>query len=148
MQLLKCISYVRCTKHTLELETPLETTSLRQPTIGVSHRERDRFPPQHHSASPPPHSHNARPTNRLTHPNTSCVLQAALEKVEKSMAEARAATSGMLEPDSDDEDGPDTSRRSSMIGAPAAVSEQDLAPLVLAAKKARAAGSTAPQVWK
>ncbi|CAM9886122.1 unnamed protein product, partial [Ectocarpus sp. 12 AP-2014] len=72
--------------------------------------------------------------------------KAALEKVEKSMAEARAATSGMLEPDSDDEDGPDVSRRSSMIRAPAAVSEEDLAPLVLAAKKARAAGSTAPQV--
>eukprot|EP00752_Nemacystus_decipiens_P009380 g8383.t1 len=69
----------------------------------------------------------------------------ALEKVENAMASAREATSGMLEPDSDDEDS-DSSRRPSMMGAPAAVSEEDLAPLVAAAKKARVAGSTAPQV--
>lgn len=61
------------------------------------------------------------------------------------MASAREATSGMLEPDSDDEDS-DSSRRSSMMGAPAAVAEEDLAPLVAAAKRARVAGSTAPQV--
>ncbi|CAM9718333.1 unnamed protein product [Hapterophycus canaliculatus] len=34
------------------------------------------------------------------------------------------------------------------MGASDAVSEEDLAPLVAAAKKARAAGSTAPQVQK
>lgn len=64
------------------------------------------------------------------------------------MASAKEATSGMLEPDSDDEDSSDSgsSRRPSMMGAPAAVSEEDLAPLVAAAKKARVAGSTAPQV--
>ena len=64
------------------------------------------------------------------------------------MASAKEATAGMLEPDSDDEDssGSDSSRRPSMMGAPAAVSEEDLVPLVAAAKKARVAGSTAPQV--
>eukprot|EP00903_Cladosiphon_okamuranus_P011080 g10459.t1 len=71
--------------------------------------------------------------------------KAALEKVETAMASAREATSGMLEPDSDDEDS-DSSRRPSMMGAPAGVTEEDLAPLVAAAKKARVAGSTAPQV--
>ncbi|CAB1114761.1 unnamed protein product [Ectocarpus sp. CCAP 1310/34] len=86
--------------------------------------------------------------NRQKAKASSGEAKAALEKVEKFMAEARAATRGMLEPDSDDEDGPNVSRRPSMIRAPAAVSEEDLAPLVLAAKKARAAGSTAPQVWK
>ncbi|CAM9301743.1 unnamed protein product, partial [Scytosiphon promiscuus] len=72
----------------------------------------------------------------------------ALMKVEKAMADAKNATSGMLEPDSDDEDAMSSmsgSRRSSM-GTPDAVTEQDLAPLVAAAKKARAAGSTVPQV--
>lgn len=73
-------------------------------------------------------------------------LQAALDRVEKAMGDARSATAGMLEPDSDDEDGFGSSRRSSIVGAPPAVSEQDLAPLVSVAKKARVAGSTAPQV--
>lgn len=64
------------------------------------------------------------------------------------MGDAKSATSGMLESESDDEDGGSSvsgSRRSSM-GSPEAMSEEDLAPLVAAAKKARAAGSTAPQV--
>lgn len=75
--------------------------------------------------------------------------QVALEKVENAMASARDATSGMLEADSDDEDASvsGSSRRPSMMGAPAVVSEEDLAPLVAAAKKARVAGSTAPQVF-
>lgn len=65
------------------------------------------------------------------------------------MASAKEATSGMLEPDSDDEDSSDSSsRRPSMMGTPAAVTEEDLAPLVAAAKKARAAGSTAPNVME
>ncbi len=86
--------------------------------------------------------------SRWTRQHQHQPTQAALEKVEKAMASAKEATSGMLEPDSDDEEDSSglSTRRPSMMGAPAAVTEEDLAPLVAAAKKARAAGSTAPQV--
>lgn len=76
------------------------------------------------------------------------IIQAALDRVEKAMGDAKTATSGMLEPDSDDEDSVSSSRRSSMIVSPATVTDQDLAPLVSAAKKARVAGGTTPQVCR
>lgn len=58
------------------------------------------------------------------------------------MSDAEQATSGVLEPDSDDDS--ESSRRSRL--APSGVSEDDLYPIVSAAKKARAAGSTGRQV--
>lgn len=60
------------------------------------------------------------------------------------MTDAKAATSAVLEPDSDDES--DVSSRRQMSAPAPAVSEEELYPLVSAAKKARVAGGTAKQV--
>lgn len=76
--------------------------------------------------------------------NTCPVLsQAALAKVKEVVTDAEKATSSVLESDSDNESGSPTRAR---ITFPAGVSEEELEPIVKAAKKARVAGSTAPQV--
>ena len=59
------------------------------------------------------------------------------------MAAAQEATSDLLEPDSDDESDTSSSRRPP---APFRVSEEQLRPIVSAAKRARTAGSTMPKV--
>lgn len=46
-------SYSIPRKTHVELAKPLITTSLRRPIIIFNHRERDRFPTQHHTAYPP-----------------------------------------------------------------------------------------------
>ena len=59
------------------------------------------------------------------------------------MADAEEATSDLLEPDSDDES---ESRGRRRTAAPFRVTEEQLRPIVSAAKRARAAGSTTSKV--
>lgn len=67
-------------------------------------------------------------------------------RVEAVVADAKAAASTFLKPDSDNE-GEMPDLRQKAAAAPA-ISEEEISPFLSAAKKARTAGSTAPQVSK